>query len=581
MTSEEIREKFLKYFEERGHTRVPSSSLVSEDDASVLFTTAGMQQFKPYYTGVKDPQVDFGSYSTTSAQKCIRTSDIEEVGDDTHLTFFEMLGNFSFGKGAYFKKEAIAFAHEFITKEMGLTIDYVSIFQGEEGVPRDDGSERIWKSLDPEIEVREFGREDNFWGPTGDEGPCGPTTEVYVNGVEIWNIVFNEYYCDIEKNLTPLEQKGVDTGMGLERLLVHSNGVESIYETDLFTNILREASKLTEDTRSQRIIAEHVRSAIFMIADGVIPSNTDRGYILRRLLRRTVTRSDTKKIEKENIKALVGLIIEKYSGVYRNLKDNTVITEESYIEESSNPTARSITMPIISVIETEIEKFERTIEKGLKEFEKMKSNGIDGKEAFILFSTYGFPLELTQELAKENGIKVDVNEFEKEMQKHKEASRTASAGMFKGGLQDHSEKSLKYHTATHLLLAGLRAVLGEHVEQRGSNINEERLRLDFTHPEKMTDEQKDKVEDFVNNAISQNLPVSFSEMSVEEAKEMGALGVFEDKYGDKVKVYKVSDLSMEICGGPHVERTGEMGTFRIKKEESVSAGVRRIKAVLE
>ena len=238
MTSEEIREKFLKYFEERGHTRVPSSSLVSEDDASVLFTTAGMQQFKPYYTGVKDPQVDFGSYSTTSAQKCIRTSDIEEVGDDTHLTFFEMLGNFSFGKGAYFKKEAIAFAHEFITKEMGLTIDYVSIFQGEEGVPRDDGSERIWKSLDPEIEVREFGREDNFWGPTGDEGPCGPTTEVYVNGVEIWNIVFNEYYCDIEKNLTPLEQKGVDTGMGLERLVKIMQGVDTIFETDLLVSVI-------------------------------------------------------------------------------------------------------------------------------------------------------------------------------------------------------------------------------------------------------------------------------------------------------------------------------------------------------
>jgi len=564
MTSQEIRQKFLDYFKVQGHVVVPSSSLVPEDDASVLFTTAGMQQFKPYYVGARDPEKDFGSFSTASVQKCVRTSDIEEVGDDTHLTFFEMLGNFSFGEGAYFKKEAITFAHEFITKEMGLGIDYVSIFEGTDGIPRDDESEAIWKSLDPAIEVRAFGREDNFWGPTGEEGPCGPTTEIYVNGVEVWNVVFNEYFQDREKNFTPLERTGVDTGMGLERLLVQENAVGSIYETDLFKGIMDQAGLVADNNVSKRIISDHFRTAVFMISDGVIPSNTGGGYILRRLLRRSVIKSTQREINTATISTLVDFVIDNYSSIYPDLLDNRGIIKQ--------------------VIEEELSKFALTIEKGLKEFEKVSGEHMSGADAFVLFSTYGFPLELTIELAKERGIEINIQEFEKEMEKHQEASRTASAGMFKGGLQDHSEMSVKYHTATHLLLAALRDVLGEHVEQKGSNINKERLRLDFSHPEKLTDKQKKEIEDWVNNAVMRDLGVSWSEMSVDEAKQKGAIGVFDDKYGDRVKVYSISDgeevVSMEICGGPHVEVTGTMGTFKIKKEEAVSQGVRRIKAVL-
>jgi len=563
MNSEEIRERFLKYFEDNAHTRVSSSLLVPEDDASVLFTTAGMQQFKPYYTGTRDPEIDFSSRNTTSVQKCVRTSDIEEVGDDTHLTFFEMLGNFSFG--GYFKEEAIKHAHEFITKEMGLPIDYVSVFAGDEDVPRDDESERIWKSIDENITIKEFGREDNFWGPTGSEGPCGPTSEVYVNDVEVWNLVFNEYYCNADKSLKKLEQNGVDTGMGLERLLVMSQGVNSIYDTDLFEGLLKEASKLTDESKSQRILADHMRTGIFMVADGVVPSNTDRGYILRRILRRSVMRSSNREIKKDQVKNFVNVVIDKYGDVYPGLKKDSAGLE--------------------AVINEEFEKFAKTLEKGLKEFEKLSKYGLSGKDAFILFSTYGFPLELTLELADEADIHVDVEEFNTEQQKHQETSQTSSAGMFKGGLADHSETSLKYHTATHLLLAALRDVLGEHVSQRGSNINDKRLRLDFMNPEKMTDEEKEKVEMWVNDAISKELPVSFSEMTVDEAKAKGAIGVFDDKYGDKIKVYQVGEgdnmVSMEICGGPHVENTGTLGTFKIKKEESVSAGVRRIKAILE
>lgn len=560
MTSEEIRQKFLEYFERNGHTVRPSSSLVPEDDASVLFTTAGMQQFKPYYVGEKDPISDFGGFNTVSVQKCVRTSDINEVGDDTHLTFFEMLGNFSFGDGAYFKEEAIKYGFEFIREEMGLSIDYVSIFHGENGIPRDEDSARIWKSLDENIEIREFGKADNFWGPTGDEGPCGPTTEIYVNGVEVWNIVFNEYYHDKDKNLSPLRHKGVDTGMGLERLLTQKNGKKSFYDTDLFADLLRDSSLLTPEAVGQRVIADHMRAAVFMIADGVIPTNTDRGYILRRLLRRGVIKMKERRLPHE----IIDTICEKYGSAYPNLISGK---------------AR-----IVSVIREEFDKFELTIEKGLKEFEKMKKNGISGKEAFVLFSTYGFPLELTLELAKDEGIEVDVNAFYEEEKKHQEVSRTASRGMFKGGLQSHGEMSIKYHTATHLLLAALRAILGPHIEQRGSNINDERLRLDFSHPDKMTDEEKKEVEDWVNNAIMEDLNVSWSEMGVSEAKEKGAIGVFDDKYGEKVKVYAIGRddnfVSIEICGGPHVECTGTMGKFKILKEEAVSQGVRRVKAIL-
>ncbi len=561
MTSQEIREKFLTFYKDRGHTVVPSSSLVPEDDSSVLFTTAGMQQFKPYYTGARDANADFNSQNTTSVQKCVRTSDIEEVGDDTHLTFFEMLGNFSFG--GYFKEEAIKSAHEFITEVMGLEIDYVSVFEGDKDVPRDDESEEIWKSLDANIDVREFGREDNFWGPTGSEGPCGPTTEVYVNDVEVWNIVFNEFYKDADGNYTPLEQKGVDTGMGLERLLVQKNKVNHIYQTDLFKKVLDIAHELTDSDEGARVIADHMRTALFMIADGVTPSNTDRGYILRRLIRRSVMKTTKRTLSQENISDILDTFVDIYGGVYEKLDDPYVVDN------------------VRGVIYEEVVRFENTIEKGMKEFERLSGSDISGADAFVLFSTYGFPLELTLELAQEKGIKVDTDGFKAEEAKHQEESRTASAGMFKGGLADHSEMSVKYHTATHLLLAALREVLGDHVEQKGSNINEKRLRLDFSNPEKLTDEQKSKVEEWVNDKISKEIDVTSSEMSLDEAKAQGALGVFGDKYGETVSVYRIEDVSLEICGGPHVENTGVLGTFRIKKEESVSAGVRRIKAVLE
>jgi len=580
MKSEEVRKKFLEFFSAKGgpasggegHKIVPSSSLVPENDPSVLFTTAGMQQFKPYYTGDKNAQKDFGTLNTVSIQKCVRTSDIEEVGDDSHLTFFEMMGNFSFaspatpersdgGRGGYFKKEAIKYAYEFITKEMGLKIDYVSIFKGDpstnlgQAIPRDEESYNVWKETDSSIEIKEFGKEDNFWGPTGNEGPCGPTTEIYVNGVEIWNIVFNEYYSHPDSSLTALETKGVDTGMGFERLVVAVQKKKSIYETDLFDFIIKKLGFI-EDEKQKRIMADHIKASIFLISDGITPSNTDRGYILRRLLRRVIRH------KLNNIDELVDIIISKYFDVYNNLdKDN-----------------------IKKIINTEKEKFEETLNKGLKQFEKAKM--ID---PFILFSTYGFPLELTMELAKERGIEIDIKDFEEKMKEHQEISRAGMEEKFKGGLAGHSEMEIKYHTATHLLHQALREILGNHVFQKGSNITPKRLRFDFSHLDKMTDEEKKKVEDLINQKIKENLSVSFEEMKVEEAKKQGALGVFDEKYGEKVKVYSVGNpstssgqvFSKEICGGPHVKNTSELGKFRIQKEEAVSAGVRRIKAILE
>jgi len=565
MTHKEIREKFLKFFEGKGHTIIPSSSLVPENDPSVLFTTAGMQQFKPYYLKAKNALDDFGSTNTTSVQKCVRTSDIEEVGDETHLTFFEMLGNFSFG--GYFKEESIKYAHEFITKEMGLSIDYVTVFEGDDKVPADLESEKIWKEIDPSIEVKKFGKEDNFWGPTGVEGPCGPTTEIYVDDVEIWNVVFNEYYCKQDGSLLPLTQKGVDTGMGLERLAVAVQKKSNVFETDLFTLILNKIKELAPsvDNRSLRIIADHIRTAVFMITDGVVPSNTGHGYILRRLLRRAIfklygVKHATSETGFIPMAVFVHVVADLYKDQYPDIKKMIQDIEMKITDEES--------------------KFRATVEFGMKQFEKLSSSDISGKDAFILFSTYGFPLELTLELALEKNISVDVDGFNKEMQKHQELSREGSEQKFKGGLADTDEQSVKYHTATHLLQQALRDVLGE-VEQKGSNITSERLRFDFSHNQKLTDEEKKKVEDLVNEKIGDALVVSCEEMSVDEARERGALGIFGEKYGEKVKVYSIGNFSKEICGGPHVENTSELGKFKIKKEESVSAGVRRIKAVLE
>lgn len=540
MNSAEIRKKFLEFFESKGHALVPSSSLVPEGDASVLFTTAGMQQFKPYYIGAKDAVADFGAKNTTSVQKSVRTSDIEEVGDERHLTFFEMLGNFSFG--GYWKKEAISYAHEFVTKVMGLTIDYVTVFQGEEGVPEDTESAEIWRAIDPNIEIRKCGREDNFWGPTGEEGPCGPTTEIYAGGIEIWNIVFNEFYQSKDKTLRPLEIKGIDTGMGLERLAMVSQGVATVFDTDLF-----DFARHPSDS-SGRVVADHVRAAVFMIADGVLPSNTERGYILRRLVRRAYFRN-------KSLLSVAEAVMKQYQDIY---------------------TFNSSTIDILT---EEITKFEKTLDAGLKQFEK-------GVDPFVLFTTYGFPIELTEEIAKEKGIAIDRAKFEEDFKKHQDVSRAGAEQKFKGGLAGHSEMEVKYHTATHLLHQALHDVLGEGVGQKGSNITPERLRFDFSFDRKMTDEEKKKVEEIVNEKIRAALPVNKVILPKAEAEATGARHFFGEKYPDEVSVYYMGEslesaYSKEFCGGPHVTNTSELGHFKITKEEAVSAGVRRIKAALE
>lgn len=571
MTSNEIRQKFLDFFQKRGHAVIPSASLIPENDPSVLFTTAGMQQFKPYYIGEKDALADFGSKNAVSVQKCVRTSDIDEVGDDTHLTFFEMLGNFSFG--GYGREDAIKYAHEFITKELGLEISYVTIYEGSKNVPRDDESEKVWKELGVK-KIKEEGS-DVFWGPTGNSGPCGPTTEIYCKNadgqdVEIWNIVFNEYFCDGsrekldkgEANLKKLDVLGIDTGMGLERLLTIVQKKKSVYDTDLFDSVIDLIKQNTHNTRSYndrlaRIVVDHLRSATIFIADGVLPLNKDRGYILRRITRRSIFYMGMLLLNRDIGTKIIEWYVDKYSNVYKNLN-----------KEKIN-----------SVFREEEEKFHKTITEGKKEFDK-------GSDPFILFTTYGFPIELTTELAKEKGQKIDLEDFNKKMAEHQKLSQTASAGMFKGGLSDAGEETKKLHTATHLLRQALEDVLGEKILQKGSNITAERLRFDFTFSRKMTDDEQKKVEDIVNEKIQTKLPVNKVVMSKEEAEKTEAEHVFGTKYGDQVTIYYIGNsletaYSKEFCGGPHVENTGELGHFKIIKEEAVSAGVRRIKAILE
>ena len=570
MQSDEIRSRFLKFFSAKGgsvsggegHKIIPSSSLVPENDPSVLFTTAGMQQFKPYYTNPQSADKDFGARNVVTIQKCIRTSDIDEVGDSMHLTFFEMLGNFSFG--GYGKKEAIIYAYDFITKELGLEISYVTFYKGSENVPKDEESEKIWEEIGVK-NIKEEG-EDVFWGPTGDSGPCGPTTEIYCKNavgedVEIWNIVFNEYFCNGsrekldkgEAKLKKLDVLGIDTGMGFERLLATVQKKKSVFETDLFNN---------EQTREEKIVADHVKAALFMISDGVIPSNTGRGYVLRRLIRRAV-RFSAKPLAQE---------IKKIKKIYENVY---VLDDKGEIEKEES-------------------KFRETLTKDMKEFEK----GID---PFILATTYGFPIELTLELAKEKGKTVDLENFNKKMAEHQKLSQTSSAGMFKGGLADHKEKTIRLHTAHHLLLAGLQAVVNKKIKQRGSNITEERLRMDFLCDHKLTEEEKKKVENWVNEKIKEGLNVVRKEMPLSEAEKLGAEMEFGAKYPETVSVYfiipthivsRIRDgktigkdeaeqiVSKEFCGGPHVSNTRELGQFKIQKEEAVAQGIRRIKAVL-
>ncbi|MDZ4241175.1 MAG: alanine--tRNA ligase-related protein, partial [Patescibacteria group bacterium] len=553
MQSEEIRSRFLKFFEKKGHAIVPSSSLVPQNDPSVLFTTAGMQQFKPYYTAPENAIKDFGNKNIVTVQKCVRTGDIDEVGDETHLTFFEMLGNFSFG--GYWKKEAIEYAHEFITKELGLSIDYVSVFKDEvSGIPADEESRAIWAGIDPNLVIKEHNRQDNFWGPTGDEGPCGPTTEIYVNGVEIWNIVFNEYYKTREGKYEPLAVKGIDTGMGLERLAVQVQKKNDVYETDLFEPIISLIKQKREqipavsilkgdpkndsrEERINRIFTDHLKTSTFLISDGVLPSNKDKGYILRRLMRRTMGETLLAPFHKE--------AFQKIEKIYKktNYKINLQI--------------------VIEVYEKELENFKSNLERGLKEINKNINAGgiVTGQEAFNYFSTYGIPKEMFLDSISHLIYSKDENfeqDYEFSYKRHQELSRTSSAGMFKGGLANHNEKTIKHHTAHHLLLAALQEVLGKSVKQKGSNITEERLRMDFSFERKMTDEEKKKVEEIVNNYISQNLSVIRKEMPLAEAEKIGAEMEFGAKYPDIVSVYLIEDkqgnpISKEFCGGPHVE----------------------------
>lgn len=590
MTHPEIRQKFIDFFKEKKHILVPSSSLLS-NDPSVLFTTAGMQQFKPYYTGEADPLKDFGSKNTVSIQKCIRTSDVDEVGDESHLTFFEMLGNFSFG--GYGKKEAIEYAYEFITKEMGLKIDYVTIFEGNKDVSADLESEKIWQSVSPNIKIEKRGFEENFWGPTGDGGPCGPTTEIYINGVEIWNIVFNEYYCAKDLKFQPLDTKGIDTGMGLERLLMVVQKTSNIFETDIFKPLLElirhKILNPLKGENSYRIIIDHLRASILLISGGLRPGKKDKEYTLRRLIRRATMHAMLFPRNTNNVPELEKVMTTPH--LYQEGFEQVVMDIFDYLEKVY-PELKNKRGDIESVLHDEITNFSFKIRDGQELYFGFGKN-ISGKEAFLLKQSYGFPIELTRELAKMDGKEINEIEFKEEEEKHQKISRVGTEKKFgghgllldTGEIKAATEKEIKIvtrlHTATHLLHAALRKILGEEVKQAGSDITAERLRFDFTFPRKLTTEEIKKVENLINEVTNQDLPVTKEEMPHEEAVKTGALSFFKQKYPPVVNVYSVGDFSKELCGGPHVSHTEEIGHFKITKEEAVSAGTRRIRAVVK
>lgn len=579
MQSNEIRKRFLAFFEKRGHKIIPSASLVPENDPSVLFNTAGMQPLVPYLLGQEHPM----GKRIVDIQKCVRTGDLDDIGDNRHFSFFEMMGNWSLGD--YFKEEAIAWSYEFLTsKEEGLGLDpkrlYITIFEGDENAPFDQESKDIWmKQGIQENRIYALPADDNWWSP-GDNGPCGPCSEMFydMSGttgdltheqflnainkedvIEIWNDVFMEYEKKDGKVIGKLKQKNVDTGAGLERITAVMQGKTTAYDTDIFEGLATFLIPVSVDIRRKRIIADHLRTSVFLISDGVTPSNKDQGYVLRRLLRRAIFNYTNKEITKNEVSALVDIVSSKYGSVYPKVK-----------EKSDE---------IKKVISDEVNKFAETLHNGLKEFEK-------GVDAFTLATTYGFPIELTEELAKEKGITIDRAEFDRKMAEHQKLSQTASAGMFKGGLANHNEKTIKLHTAHHLLLAGLQAIVNPEIKQRGSNITEERLRIDFMCDHKLTDEEKKKVEDWVNEKISQGLNVVRREMPLAEAEKLGAEMEFGAKYPETVSVYFIEDkdgnaISKEFCGGPHVGNTNELGHFKIQKEEAVAQGIRRIKAILD
>lgn len=617
MQSDEIREKFLNFFENRGHKIIPSASLIPENDPSVLFNTAGMQPLVPYLQGQKHPM----GTRLVDAQKCVRTGDIDEVGDNRHLTFFEMLGNWSLGD--YFKDEAIKWSFEFLTDEedgLGLDINkiYVTVFEGNDDAPRDNEAVEIWKKYLPENRIYFLPAKNNWWS-AGENGPCGPDTEIFYDPndillgdmshdefvkaddegqvVEIWNNVFMQYEKKDGKVVGKLLQHNVDTGMGLERITMISQGVKTVFDTDLFTPIIDmiKDNSTFSDIRIERIIADHMRTAVFLIADGAIPSNTGAGYVLRRILRRAVRFSDRLGLKSGFLSELINIVIINYSKAYSELENNRIIINNEIGKEEI--------------------KFRQTLEIGLRKFIRVKSingnlidnmkslndnpisnvksingvsvgNIIKGEDAFDLYQSYGFPIELTIEEAKERGMKVDVEGFNKKMVEHQKLSQTSSAGMFKGGLANHNDKTIKLHTAHHLLLAGLQAIVSPNIKQRGSNITEERLRMDFMCDHKLTDGEKRNVEDWVNDKINRNLDMVRKEMSLIDAEKIGAEMEFGAKYPDVVSIYMILDekgdaISKEFCGGPHVNNTNNLGYFKIQKEEASSLGIRRIKATLE
>ena len=584
MKAIEIRNKYLKFFKKHGHTVIPSAPLIPENDPSVLFTTAGMQPLVPYLLGEKHP----AGTRLTDYQKCVRTNDIDEVGDNRHLTYFEMLGNWSLGD--YFKEESIQMSYDFLTQELHIPVEKLSVtcFAGDEDCARDEVTAKCWKKAGiPEERIYYFGKDDNWW-IAGEEGPCGPDTEMFYDTgkpkcseecnpscgcgkyVEIWNNVFMEFYKGHDGKYSKLKQHNVDTGLGLERMTMLLEGKETPFETELFAPIMDKLVELqkVDNIASRRIVAEHLRSSMMITCDGGRPSNVDRGYILRRLIRRMVRHMNKLQISLDELSTLIDINVENLKELYPALEENKETIKSVILEEK--------------------DKFVKTLAKGEKEFakeiEEIKNQGKDvvpGKMVFRLYDTYGFPPEETEELASENGMKIDKEGFEKLFKEHQEKSRAGSEQKFKGGLASTGEMETKYHTATHLLNAALKQVLGSHVHQRGSNITAERMRFDFSHPAKMTAEEKQATEDLVNEWIKEAIPVEHLEMKKDEAIRLGAEAMFIEKYGDIVSVYKIGDKSIELCGGPHVKNTSELGHFKIKKEESSSSGVRRIKAILE
>ena len=584
MKAIEIRNKYLNFFKNHGHKVIPSAPLIPENDPSVLFTTAGMQPLVPYLLGEKHPE----GTRLTDYQKCLRTNDIDEVGDNRHLTYFEMLGNWSLGD--YFKEESIAMSYEFLTKELGIPAEKLSVtcFAGDEDAPRDTVTAECWKKAGiPDERIYFYGKDDNWW-IAGEEGPCGPDTEMFYDTgkepcsddcqpscdcgkyVEIWNNVFMEYYKSKNGTYSKLKQHNVDTGLGLERMTMLLQGKQTPFDTELFAPVMEKLAQLAKEDsiESRRIVAEHLRASMMVICDGGRPSNVDRGYVLRKLIRRMSRHLNKLQIDLNELAELIDLNIDILKDMYPDLEKNRETIKQVIIEEK--------------------DKFMKTLAHGEKEFNKAaqrakqeNKNIIDGQTIFKLYETYGFPPEITADLAGEQGFKIDLTEFDKLFKEHQKKSRIGSEQKFKGGLAEQNEITTAYHTATHLLNAALKVVISKDIHQKGSNITSDRMRFDFSCDHKLTDEEKQKVEDLINEWIKQDLPVKVETMKKEDAVKSGAECMFIEKYPDEVTVYTIGDVSKEICGGPHVKHTGELGHFRIKKEEASSAGVRRIKAILE